>query len=209
MTQDVNCVISLISIFVFHLSHHIAVLFLSCLGGKTPQKQSDTVKNTFSFVTLVPSCKTCNKLRRCTDVTATECDGGEEKTPLRPAVSLAKLKRRQRQITSVTDWRLKALKRDQFLHESREPPTHTILWPSLPYTHNHFSLSSSSSSPPFPTHLINTDTLKTTASSPRHSFFFFFFTIPARFQFRASAAASAQQTATSVQFHVSESLIHW
>lgn len=65
MTQDVNCVISLISIFVFRLSHHIAALFLSRLGGKIPQKLSDTVKNIFSFATLVPSYKTCNKLRRC------------------------------------------------------------------------------------------------------------------------------------------------
>lgn len=194
MTQDENCVISLISFFVFHLLHRrlISQQLLHC-------------KKYFffcQFSSFMQNLQQIAEMHRC-DSNRVWRRRGKKKTQ-RLTVSRAKLKRRQRQITSVTDWRLKALKRDQLLHESREPPTHTIFWLPPPYTHNHFSLSSSSS-----THLINTDTLWKPPHPPvdDHSFFFFP-TIPARFQFRAAAAA-AQQTATSVQFNVSESLIHW
>lgn len=210
MTQDVNCVISLISISVFRLSHHIAALFLSCLGRKTPQKWSDTVKKYFSFChfsSFMQNLQQIAEMHRCDSNRVWRRRG---KNPTETRSESCKVEK-----TSTSNHKC-----DWLEAESLETWSVPSLEQRAADAHNPLTVAAVHSQSLFPLFLLLFPSFSHPSHQHRHSenhcilpstvtHFFFFFTIPARFQFRASAAASAQQTATSVQFNVSESLIHW
>lgn len=172
-------------------------LFLCYFSAVSAEKKEllDTVKkNILLFLRAKPV--------NCWDATATECERRGKTPNWDPQWVAQKLKRRQCQVISVTDWKLKAWKCDQLLRFSSEPPPrlvasgqlpHKIL-PPPPHPHSRFLLSSLPPFLPLARPLPSISLFRSSrqharspsaaASSPSaHSL-----TIPAHFQFRAAAS---------------------